>query len=167
MRELEDNTEVEGLVPPKHTEPPTFEGEETGSEEGRTTELNERERQDFQSLLTIGQRSKTVDVLGHPVVLRTMTVTDELLVGLESKKYKGSEAFARAYQSAVVAATVNTIDGKQLYIPISTEESTAEVFEKKLGKVHKMYPLVVSEIYRHYMEIEKEFAQLAKKLGKL
>lgn len=166
MKELQDNTEIEGMELPKipeHSEgtiPPA-------QEEDEVTELTDEERSVFQSLLTIGQTTKKVDVLGHPVVLKTMTVNDELMVGLESKKYHGSEAFARAYQSAVVAASVVTLDGKQLYLPISPEESDSEVFEKRLEKVHALYPLVVSEIYRNYLEVEKEFAQLAKKLGKL
>ena len=166
MKELQDNTEIEGMELPNLPEQP----EETISpaqEEDEVTELTDEERSTFQSLLTIGQTTKKFDVLGHPVVLKTMTVNDELMVGLESKKYRGSEAFARAYQSAVVAASVVTIDGKQFYIPISPEESDSEVFEKRLEKVHALYPLVVSEIYRNYMDLEKEFAQLAQKLGKL
>lgn len=165
MRELSDNTQVEGFEPPQFNE--SEEQVESLVEEQETTTLDKEERDTFQSLLTIGQTTKKVDVLGHPVVLKTMTVTDELMVGLESKIYKGSEAFPRAYQSAVVAASVVTVDGRQLYIPISPEESESEVFQKKLEKVHSLYPLVVSEIYRNYLEVEKEFAQLAKKLGKL
>lgn len=166
MKELQDNTEIEGMELPKL--PEQSEGTiPPAQEEDEVTELTDEERSVFQSLLTIGQTTKKVDVLGHPVVLKTMTVNDELMVGLESKKYHGSEAFARAYQSAVVAASVVTLDGKQLYLPISPEESDSEVFEKRLEKVHALYPLVVSEIYRNYLEVEKEFAQLAKKLGKL
>lgn len=166
MRELQDNTEIEGMelpTPPnQHDEVENHEPDEV-----ETTTLSDEERGAFQSLLTIGQTTKKVDVLGHPVVLKSMTVSDELMVGMESKAYKGSEAFARAYQSAVVAASVVSIDGKQLYVPLSPEESDSEVFRKRVEKVHSLYPIVVSEIYRQYMEVEKEFAQLAKKLGKL
>lgn len=170
MRELHSNTEIEGMEPPREpgtATPPEQEQDSVPLQEKEVTELTSEERSRFQSLLTIGQTTKKVDVLGHPVVIKTMTVADELMVGLESQKYRGSEAFPRAYQSAVVAASTVTIDGKQLYIPISPEESDSEVFQKRLEKVHSLYPIVVSEIYRHYMEVEKDFAQLAQKLGKL
>lgn len=172
MRELHSNTEVEGMEPPKAPQSnplPDFEPEIEEQEEkiDDVTELSPEERSRFQSLLTIGQTTKKVDVLGHPVVIKTMTVADELMVGLESQKYRGSEAFPRAYQSAVLAASVVTIDEKQLYVPISPEESDSEVFQKRLEKIHALYPIVVSEIYRHYMDVEKDFAQLAQKLGKL
>lgn len=167
MKELHSNTEIEGMELP--TQPGHDEQEEvvTPEVEGETTELSDEERSQFQSLLTIGQNTKKIDVLGHPVIMKTMTVTDELMVGLESKKYKGSEAFARAYQSAVTAVSVVSLGGKPLYTPLSPEESESEIFQKKLDKVHSLYPIVVSEIYRNYMEVEREFAQLAKKLGKL
>ena len=170
MKELHDNTEIDGFEPPRTPEnapPEEPEVEGVVSEDEEVTELSDEERSTFQSLVTIGQITRTIDVLGHPVILRTMSVADELMVGLESQKYRGSEAFARAYQSAVVAATVVTIDGKALYTPISAEESDSEVFTHRLKKVHALYPLVVSEIYRKYMEVESEFAKLAQKLGKL
>lgn len=164
MKKLEDNTEIEGFEDPR----PLVDFEESKEpEEEEVTELSSSELKEFQSLLTIGRVTKEVDVLGHPVVLNSMTVSDELMVGLETKDYKQSEAFARAYQSAVVAATVSTIDGEQLYIPLSPNESSHEVFKKRLEKVHSMYPIVVSEIYRRYLDVEREFAELAKKLGKL
>lgn len=171
MKELQDNSEIEGFEPPKFSDQQqaqeSFDEAEVVSPEDEVTELDVEERKEFQSLLTIGRITKTIDVLGHPVVLKTMTVADELLVGLETQKYRGTEAFARAYQSAIVAATIVSIDKKQLYIPISQEESSSEVFAKKIEKIHSLYPIVVSEIYKNYMDVEKEFSQLAKKLGKL
>lgn len=172
MRELPDNTTVEGFEEPQapRDKPVPDEVEEQASpspEEEETTTLSDDERAQFKTLLTIGRVTKEVDVLGHPVLMKTMTVSDELMVGLETEKYRKSEAFARAYQSAVVAASVISIDGEPVYTPISAEESDTEVFTKRLKKIHALYPIVVSEIYRHYMEVEKEFAQLAQKLGKL
>lgn len=173
MRELPDNTTVEGFEDPQKPNPvmeeesPEQEPEVESAQEEETTTLSDEERLQFKTLLTIGQTTKEVDVLGHPVVMRTMTVSDELMVGLETEKYRNTEAFARAYQSAVVAASVVSLDGKPVYTPLSSEESDSEIFAKKLKKIHSLYPIVVSEIYRHYMEVEKEFAQLAQKLGKL
>lgn len=141
--------------------------EDESTEDKPDTTLTDNERETFQSLLTLGKLTKTVDVLGHPVVLETLTVADELLVGMETKEYRDTEAFARAYQSAVVASSVRQIDGTPLYIPLSSSESKSEIFHKKLEKVHTLYPLVVSEMYRAYVELEKSFAELADKLGKL
>lgn len=172
MESLEFNSETDGFDLPREKsavqEVPEEKVEEvTDILDEEVTELTEEERSLFNNLLTIGKTSKTFDVFGHEVILETMNVREELTVGMHIKKYHGSEAFARAYQAAVLAATVCSIDGDPLYVPLSASESESYIFEKKFNKVLEFYPIIVSEIYSKYIEVEKEFAGLAEKLGKL
>ena len=85
------------------------------ADEEQVTELTDEERRWFSSLLTVGRRSKTIDVYGHPVVIQTLTTSDELRIGLYCRPYQDTNAFARAYQVAVCAAAVRSADGKALF----------------------------------------------------
>lgn len=166
MEELEFFDETDNFDLPK---PPTKVEEKPVKEPEKEerTELTDEERDLFRDLLTIGKISKTFDVLGHQVTLQTITVRDELNVGIATKEHFNTSSFARSYQSAIVAASVVTINGNPLYVPLSADESPSYIFNRKLEKVQGMYPIVVSAIYDKYAEVEKEFAGLAKKLGKL
>lgn len=161
MRELAENTEDPFEKPlTKASE----EHEEEAEEE--VVELNDEEATLFRDLLTVGKRSKTFEVFGHSVVLETLSVRDEMRVGLSVKEYKQTEGFARAYQSAVVASAIRSIDGESWDTPLYPNDSNAE-FERRLDKVRSMYPIVVNVIYAKYNELEGEFVQLLQKLGKV
>lgn len=130
------------------------------------TKFTDEERATFATLLTVGQRISTVSVFGHTVKIRSLTVDDDLRVGLSAKAYQESEGFVRAYQAGVVAAGILEIDG----VPFRTSlipETPEECFQKHLEKVRKMYPLVVSQLYGKILELDQEYAEMAQKLGKL
>ncbi len=130
------------------------------------TVLDEEDLSTFRSLLTIGERIKTMDVMGHEVVFRTLNSEDEMRVGLYTKQYDGSRGLSRAYQVAVLACAIQTVDGIPVYSPLG-EESADVVFDKKFKAIQKYYPITVSMIYDAVIAAEVEFVELAKKLGKI
>jgi hypothetical protein len=130
-------------------------------------ELTAQERMDFAKLLTIGRRTKEVTVMDHPVTIRTLTTADEMRIGLYTKEYLDSQGFSRAYQVGTCAAGIIDIDGAPLYNPLSDKESAAVIFAKNADKVSEYYPIVVSQIYDAIISLEREFADLAIKLGKI
>jgi len=146
-----------------------FEGEdeEEADDEEEVTELTAQERADFASLLTCGRRSKTITVMGHPVVIQTLTTADEMRIGLFTKKYLDSQlGFQRAYQVAVCAAGVREVQGQPLFQSLF-EVTDDEAFDKSVEAVKKLYPIVVTQVYQAILDLEREFAELAIKLGKL
>jgi hypothetical protein len=133
-----------------------------------TTELTDTERRDFASLMTCGRRSKTITVMGHPVVIQTLTTADEMRIGLYTKKYTDTQlGFQRAYQAAVCAAGVREVQGGPLFTSLREITSEDEIFDKSVEAVSKFYPIVITQIYQGIMDLEREFAELAIKLGKL
>lgn len=137
-------------------------------DEPEVTELTDAERRDFASLLTCGRRSKTITVMGHPVVIQTLTTADEMRIGLFTKDYGDSTlGFQRAYQVAVCAAGIREVQGKPLFTSLREITSDDEIFDKSVEAVQKFYPIVVTQIYQGIMDLEREFAELAVKLGKL
>jgi len=135
-------------------------------EEDPVVVLSDEERSLFRSLMTVGRRTKTLSVMDHSVFIETLNIDDELQVGLACREYEGTKAFARAYQLAVCAAAVKEVDGIPLYQALSESVEPSEVFDKKLEKLKKYYPVVLYKIYRGVLELEQEFAELVEKLGK-
>lgn len=142
--------------------------EETVTEEPEVTTLTDQERQDFTSLMTCGRRSKTITVMGHPVVIQTLTTADEMRIGLFTKAYTETQlGFQRAYQVAVCAAGVRQVQGKPLVTSLRETTSADEIFDQKVAALQEFYPVVITQIYQAIMDLEREFAELAIKLGKL
>lgn len=141
---------------------------EKEEEAPEVTELTDQERRDFATLITCGRRSKTITVMGHPVVIQTLNTADEMRIGLFTKAYLDSQlGFQRAYQVAVCAAGIREIQGKPLFSSLREITSEDEVFDKSVEVVQEYYPIVITQIYQAIMDLEREFAELAIKLGKL
>ena len=122
----------------------------------------------FEELIMIGRRQKQVRVAGHHILLSTMNTDVELQIGLLTKEFMGSDAYARAYKAAVVAASVTEIDGRPVYQPLSPgEEDTTIIVRKKFERVREYYPIIVDMIYNHVMELEQELFPLVEKLKKM
>jgi hypothetical protein len=131
------------------------------------TELSPEEQVMFASLLTCGRRSKTIHLLDHTVVVESLCGDDDLRIGLYAKNYVGSLSEQRAYQIAVAAAGIRTIDGGPLAGSLYENADNDALFDEKVKKVAKMYPTVIAAIYRGVLDAEKEFVELVTKLGKL
>lgn len=131
-------------------------------------ELNAQDEFLFEELLLIGRREKQISVAGHRILLSTMNTDVELQIGLLTKEFMGSDAYARAYKASVVAASIKEIDGRPLYQPLSPgEEDTTTVVRKKFEKVREYYPIIVDMIYNRVMELEQELFPLVEKLKKM
>ena len=133
----------------------------------QTTELTDEERKWFDTLLTVGRRSKTISVFGHSVVIQNLNTDDDLRIGLACKEFQGAvPAEARAYQVATCAAGIRSIDGQPLYQPLG-ETDPQEMFDQKMARLRQYYPVVITQIYREILALDGEFIELAQKLGKL
>lgn len=129
-------------------------------------ELSPEEQLTFASLLTCGQRSKTLHILDHTVVVHSLSAADDLRVGVYAKPYAGTVGEQRAYQIAVAAAGLRSIDGQPVINSLYEKADEAALFDQKVKMVEKMYPTVVNRIYKGVLESEVEFVDLVARLGK-
>lgn len=142
--------------------------EEARRPEPEVTTLTEDERRDFSMLMTCGRRTKKITVMGHPVVIKTLTTADEMRIGLYTKPYLDSRlGFQRAWQVAVCAAGIVEAQGRPLVSDLRQSTDEDEIYAKRVEAVKEFYPIVVVQIAEAVMALEKEFAELADKLGKL
>ena len=157
------------LIPPTAPEDRQIVGELVAEKppEPDVTELTDQERADFATLLTVGRRTKKITVMDHAVVIQTLKTGDEMRIGLFTKPYLETQGFSRAYQVAVCAAGIKEVDGKPLWRSLAETPDEDEAFRKSVEVVDDYYPIVVSQIYQGIMDLEREFADLAVKLGKL
>jgi hypothetical protein len=130
-------------------------------------ELSPEEQVMFASLLTCGRRSKTLHILDHTVVVESLCGDDDLRIGLYVQRYTGTLGEQRAYQIAVVAAGIRSIDGKPVVQSLFEDATADALFDQKAEMVAKMYPTVIARIYRAVFDAEKEFVDLAVRLKKL
>lgn len=154
--EPEDRTIVGELVEVEQEEAPPQ----------RLTLTNE-ERQDFARLVTVGRRRKEIIVAKHRVTIQTLQSIDEMRIGLYTKPYLDSQGFARAYHVGVCAAGIAEIKNQPLWESLAPIEDPDERFAKNVEVLSTFYPVVISRIYQAIMDLEREFAQLAIKLGYL
>lgn len=133
--------------------------------------LTAEEKRDFQRLVTVGRRYKTVNVADFQVRIRTLKTGDELRIGLFTKEYLESHGFARAHQIAVVASGLVEIkddrgNEQELWTSLKEVRDPDEIFAKNCDALLEFHPPVVVQIYDEIMSLEREFAQVAVKLGK-
>lgn len=126
--------------------------------------LTEEESQEFVAALHVGRREKMITVLGHELLIHTLTVDEELEVALAIKPWEKSQGYPRAYKTAVFAACVLEIDGQPLYTPLGSYD---ESFAKRFAESKKYYPVFLDQVYAEIIQLEQEVgSDLLGKLGK-
>jgi hypothetical protein len=127
-------------------------------------EFDPQWRDPFVGLLYIGRLRSTFRWLGHKFVIRTLK-TDELIdIALVTKKYQGTEADLKAYQAAVTAACVESLDDRPLPFPdIIKADSSAQSLERKFNwVVENLFPPVLDVVYDEYIQLEYQVQEIIK-----
>lgn len=109
--------------------------------------------EDALGLLHLGRLTAETDIRGHKVRLRTLKIGEELEIGILVKPYTGTPEEGRAYACAVVAASIDAIDGRPLVTVLGPD---ADVIAKKFDVVRsKMYWPVINDIYEKYITLQQ------------
>lgn len=141
-------------------------GPELKPESIEPVELTKEEEVLFEELLTVGKLTKDVKIAGHKVHLSTLTVDLELQVGLLTKPYLNSDAYPRAFKTAVVAGSVEELDGQPVYSPLSAKEDAEYIMRRKFETWLEYYPVITDLIYSEVTKLEQELVPLRDKLVK-
>lgn len=105
-------------------------------------------------LLHLGYIEKRVSYAGHEFVMRTLKSGEEITIALIVKEWSDSAGFAKAYATAAVAASLETLDGVPLYGPLS--DNMRAPIEQKFQTVRQWYWPVIEHLYNEYTELLKE-----------
>ncbi len=175
---MPEDTELpeDAVYTPPNVEPPSEQfstvepssGDETvGSDEGEVPELpkfDERYREAFEGLAFIGKITRSFRWMGHRFVIKTPNVDDLLEIGQLHKPWYGTVADAKAYQALVVAATIQSVDGQSLPIPIGEGQSGLEAKFEYVR--HTWFPWTLDKLYSEYLILDAEVVAVHEALGK-
>lgn len=108
-------------------------------------DLSDFPSQEVLGLLNLGELQAKINVRDYEVVLRTLKMDEELEISLLIDEYKGTIDEGRALATALVAASVVTIDGRPLVTTLGPGEDKVR---RKFDYVRtRMYWPVIRILY--------------------
>lgn len=127
-------------------------------------EFDARHRDEFVGLLYLGRLNKTFRRFGHTFVVRTLTTEQLAEIAQIVKPYAGTTAENPVYQSAVVAASVQSVDGQEL--PGAITMNRLDDLRVRFDYVMKNWmPPVREAIYNECMRLEFTSREVLDALG--
>lgn len=160
--------EASSTAPPVEEPHPVTDAAESKAEapeDSGVPEFDPRYKQDFEGLLYLGALTDTFHWAGHSFTIRTLTVDEILEVGLLHAKYARTLADAKAYQRAVTAACLVSVDGRGLPQPISTSPADTAI-QNRWEYVGRFFPATLDAIYERYLILEKRVSEVLTAMGK-
>ena len=120
-------------------------------------------KESFEGLLYLGYLHKEVTTIPfHTFVVRTLTVNEKLQISLATKEYQETVGYGRAYRAAVVAAGLESVDGRAL---IPSAQGT-NVFRQKFEYViNSWYDGVIDILFQEIDDLEGRVLKVLQELG--
>lgn len=122
---------------------------------------------EFRGLMYVGALKDTFRWMGHTFVIRTLTTGELAEVALAAKPYAGSDALLKAYQSAVVAACVVSVDGQPLPMPITNDAADSGLTNAFNYVMAHWFPPTIDVIYERYYALEITVRNVLDAMGKV
>jgi hypothetical protein len=123
----------------------------------------EKWKQEFEGLLYLGYlRKEVLDIPFHKFVVRTLTINEKLEISLLTKEYVDTIGYGRAYRAAVVAAGLETVDGRTL---LPSNKGTNVLRQKFEYVINSWYDPVVDILFREIDDLEGQVLIVLQELG--
>lgn len=116
--------------------------------------LDPKFREDFDGLLFLGKLEDEFTWLGHRFVIRTLTTEEILETGLIVKPYRDTMAEVKAYQAAIVAGTVVSVDGRPMPTPLTMSPSDTPLRNRFEYVRRNWFPPTLDVVYERYLLLE-------------
>jgi len=117
----------------------------------------------FEGLLYLGYLKKEVNSIPfHKFVIKTLTVNEKLEISLLTKPYEDTVGYGRAYRAAVVAAALESVDGRRL-VPASKGSNVLQ--QKYDYVVNGWYDFVIDILYVEVDQLEGQVLSVLQELG--
>jgi len=120
-------------------------------------------KREFEGLLYLGHLEKEVTSIPfHTFVVRTLTVNEKLEVSLLTKDFVDTIGYGRAYRAAVVAAGLQSVDGRAL-VPSTTQKNVLR--QKYEYVINGWYDPVVDILFGEIDVLEGKVLTVLSELG--
>ena len=130
-------------------------------------EFDSRYREEFEGLLYLGKLNHRFSWAGHRFVIRTLTSGDITEIGLLHKPYRDTVGETKAYQALVVAACIETVDGKALPLPITNQAEDTMLVNRFEYVLRVWFPPTLDAVYEQYLILETKVEEALKAMGKV
>lgn len=141
-------------------------GSQEEEEKPPLPEFDPKHREPFEGLLYLGRLQKTFSKWGHTFVIRTLTTEQLAEIGLIVKPYEGTNVENAVYQSAVVAASVQSVDGRPLPGTIEIDRSSELTLVRYPYVLKNWMPSVREVVWQEIFTLELESRQVLEAMGK-
>jgi hypothetical protein len=111
--------------------------------------FDEKISEDVEGMLWLGKLTHECTVFGHKIVLRTLTRGERLAVSLYVQEYENTIGLADAMQTAYLALSIETVDGRALTTPLGPE-SIEERLRRNFNVVREWYDPTLETLWNEY-----------------
>ena len=101
---------------------------------------------------------------GHKFRIKTIDTDTYLKASQYAKRYENTLGDMKAYQAAIVAACLVSVDGKPLPVPVLSGQDD---FDARVFFCGKMFSWTLEAIYLQFCVLENTVAQVIENLGKV
>ena len=151
-----------GAEPPEVGSPG---GEDTPSPSGAGAGVfGERAMESVRGLLYLGRIEQEFFFGGHTFLMRTLTQGEHMESAQLASRYSGTPAEQDALRCAIVAASLQEVDGSPLCPPLGRSDNELHM---KFDTVKSWYPGVVAALYRNVSSLEKAASEAVAAIKKL
>jgi len=131
-----------------------FDEEFEKQSEGEAPEFPDELVGDLQQFAVVGHLSDSFTYGGQEFVIHTMTIGEELEALAAAQKYNNIPvATGRVYATAMVAGSVQSLNGAPLVTPISPKQDIAEL---KFSKVLAWFWPTIEVVYDRFSALERK-----------
>lgn len=150
---------------PSSEAPGTDGGTSEQTVKSQVVEFDPRCREDFEGLLYIGALTAKFSWLGHTFVIRTLKTDEVIEIGLLTKDYLSTDAWGKAYQAAVLGASVLTVDGKEPPLPLTAEKDDTLLRTRMEYVMRSWFPPTLDAVYERYGRLEVKAREVIAAMG--
>ena len=155
---------LESSVAPPDREAHRVDDVETNAASDETPkEFDPRWRKPLEGLLFLGALRDTFTWLGHTFQIRTLNTAEHLEVALLHAKYAPTIGDAKAYQTLLVSACLDRVDGQPVSVPLTSDGES--LVEDRFRVVSRYFPPVIDHIYDRYSVLETVAEKVLAEMG--
>lgn len=129
-------------------------------------EFDPKHKDAFTGLLYVGHLDDEFQIFGHTFRIATPTQTERLQVGPVVKEFRGTITDEIAYQAAVVALYLISIDDQPLPQPILTNAKDAAVRDRFNWVTENLRRPVINAVFERTLILEDEVDMTLEAMGK-
>lgn len=145
---------VQPLSPQPLSDAPASDGGTSEKTAEQPIEFDQRWLKEFEGLLYIGALTSTFTWLGHRITVRTLKTDEVIESGLLIKDLVGTPGEPKAYQCAVLAGAVLSVDGKELPIPLSSAPGDTQMRNRYEWIMRNWFAPTIDHVYQRYWNTE-------------